>query len=317
MGEQASARNETQRKEISGFRPPRWLVKRLVVGLIFGIGLAWGILKYLPDDRLHLVTCDVGQGDAILVTYRSSQVLVDGGPDNSVLDCLARHIPFWDRTIEVAVLTHPQADHLNGLVPVIERFAVDRVVVNGLVADTAGFRAFRDSLISEGAKLHLAARGDQIRLNPLRLSVLWPEERLGTEQAWREDQGTAVLGAANFSDDVNESSVVLSLGFGAFDALLTGDLGFAGEQELVADGVLTKVEVLKVGHHGSKFSSGADFLEAIRPQVAVVSVGKNRYGHPTPETLERLSTVGVRVLRTDLAGDIEVVTDGNEWWVAP
>lgn len=293
------------------------LLRWMVLGLIFGVGLVLGIIGTLPDSNLHLVSCDVGQGDAILVFFKSSQILIDGGPNRAVIDCLSRHLPFWDRTIEVVVLTHPQADHLNGLIDVLERYDVEQVVVNGVTNNTAGFRALQEAVFSEGAMVHLPKRGDEIRIAPISLTALWPEERIGLAEVWKQSPSEAILGAATFEGEVNETSVVLQLNFGEFDALLTGDIGFPVEEELVSDAVLSRVEVLKVGHHGSKYASSEAFLDRLRPSLAIISAGQaNRFGHPTAETLERLSSVGARVLRTDLTGDVEVVSDGKTYWVA-
>jgi len=286
------------------------------VSFAIGIGLFVGIIRSFPDQYVHVVTCDVGQGDAIVVSYRSSQVLIDGGPDSKVLDCLSRHIPFWDRTLEVMILTHPQADHMNGLVEVLDRFAVEQVIVNGVVNDTAGFRAFQDAVFTEGASIHLPSRGDVIRIEELELSILWPSSKAGLAEVWQAETGGAILGAATYQGDLNETTIVTRLSYGDFDALFVGDIGFSTEEALVADGVLGKVELLKVGHHGSKYASSAEFLNAVRPALGVISVGaQNRFGHPTQETLMRLDQVGARILRTDVSGDVEVDTDGNKYWV--
>lgn len=300
---------------VFGGRTIRWLIVGFIFGLEVVLGL--GIVSNLPDHDLHLVACDVGQGDAILITLSSIQVLIDGGPDSSVLDCLLKYMPFWNRTLEIVVLTHSQADHMNDLVDVLERYEVEQVVVNGLVNDTAGFREFRAAVIDEDAAVHLPARGDEIRIEPISFRVLWPEEKLGLAQVWDEaGADSAILGAATYSGDVNETSMVLKLSFGEFNALLVGDIGSSTEKALSMDGVLDKVEVLKVGHHGSKYSSSLDFLSEIRPQLALVSVGdKNRFGHLTRDTLMRLDEVGARVLRTDELGNVEVVSDGKEYWV--
>lgn len=295
----------------------RWLLKWLSVGLILGVGVVLGIINTLPDRKLHLVACDVGQGDAIFVSLDSTQVLVDGGPDSSVLECLSAHMPLWDRTLEMVVLTHGQADHLGGLVDALERYEVENLIANGLLNQTEGFRAFREAVIEEGVGVHLPSRGDEIRLDQLRLTILWPEKRMGLAQVWESaSEEGAVLGAATYPGDLNETSVVIKLSFRAFDALLVGDIGFSTEKELIADGVVSDVEVLKVGHHGSKYSSSQSFLEAVKPEAALISAGeKNRFGHPTAETLERLELVGADVFRTDQAGEIEVVSDGRRFWV--
>lgn len=290
----------------------RWLV----VGLAAGMGLVWGITSSLPDKNVHLVVCDVGQGDAILISWRSNQVLVDGGPSEAVVDCLSRHIPFWDRTIEVMVLTHPQADHMSGLISVLERYEVERIVANGMVNDTGEFWAFREAVVEEGVEVHLPKRGDRIVLGELILEVIWPKEKVGSDLVWEPSFDTNVLGIETDSKEVNETSVALKMVFGEFDALLVGDIGLGTEQALVSDGVLSDVEVLKVGHHGSKYASSSEFLREIDPELAVISVGGNNwYGHPTDDTLMRLDTVGAKVLRTDEVGDVEIVSDGREYWV--
>ena len=290
-----------------------------IIFLIFaiGIGLFFGIIRSLPDQYAHVIACDVGQGDAILLSSQSSQVLIDGGPDSKVLDCLSQHIPFWDRTLEVVVLTHPQADHMNGLVDVLDRFAVEQVIVNGVVNDTAGFRAFQDAVFKEGASIHLPSRGDIIRIGEFELSVLWPGNQVGLAEVWQPETGGTILGAATHQGDINETSIVTRLTYGDFDALFVGDIGFSTEEALVADGVLGKVELLKVGHHGSKYASSAEFLDAVHPALGIISVGaQNRFGHPTQETLMRLDQVGARILRTDISGDVEVDSDGKKYWVA-
>ena len=116
-------------------------------------------------------------------------------------------------------------------------------------------------------------------------------------------------------NEANEQSVVLRLEYGGFSALLTGDIGSKSEEVLIKSGVDLTSDILKVGHHGSRYSSTEEFLKAVNPKLAIVSVGKNNYGHPTGEVLKRLEQVGARVLRTDEEGNIEIVSDGERVWV--
>ena len=234
--------------------------------------LAW-VIGQAPDGKLHLVFCDVGQGDAAVVIKGSFQMLIDTGPKNGgVVACLGRQIPFWDRQIEIFVNSHPQADHIGALAEVEKRYQI-------------------------GKKWPAGVAGDRIRYGDLSFDVLWPYFTL------RASKGKP--------DDPNQLSVVVELNYGKFRALFTGDLG-AEEERLLADsGRLTAVEVLKVAHHGSKYSSAAEFLSAVRPKLAVISVGKNNYGHPTSQALERLKAVGARIWRTDRQGELEIVIDGK------
>jgi competence protein ComEC len=268
----------------------------ILIGLVLIIGLIWAAIFSLPDNQLHLVFCDVGQGDAILIIYGSTQILVDGGPNQSVLNCLSNHLPFWDREIEMVVATHPEADHITGLIDVIERYNVKYFVVNSGGKDTATFEEFQKAVLAEKAEIHFPQAGDIIKLKSLRLAVLWPRFQ------------EKVLGATTIEKDVNDTSIVFQLSYKDFDVLLTGDI--SSKIESLLD--LENVEVLKVAHHGSKYSTSEEFLEESKPELAIISVGKNRFGHPTGEVLNKLRELGIAILRTD-EGEIEVVSDGKQW----
>lgn len=273
------------------------LFKKPFFWLSLVLALIWLAIIKLPDQKLHLVFCDVGQGDAVLIYQGQNQVLLDGGPDSSVLTCLANHLPFYDRQIELMVATHPDADHLTGLIDVLERYNVSQLVINSTGKDSAVFRKFKEAVAEEDLKVYFPKKGEKIKLGSLSLAVLWPQS-----------QGD-VLGITTLEGAVNELSLVFKLSFGDFDALLPGDITSQIEDRLD----LEEVKLLKVAHHGSKYSTSPEFLEKTSPQLAIISVGKNSFGHPTKEVLERLESLGVKILRTDLKGEIEVVTDGQKW----
>jgi len=292
--------------------------KIVFLSLILLVGLVWSAVRQLPDKRLHLVFCDVGQGDAILITHGSSQILIDGGPNNQVLNCLANNMPFWDREIEMVVLTHPEKDHFGGLIDVIERYDVKYFVVNSVVNDSAGFWEFREVVLAEEALIFSPQEGERLKIGPLIFEVFWPEERLDDLLVWSHfaealRDKEKILGAASVAGNPNETSIVLKLSFGNFDTLLTGDIGFISEKKLdLAD--LGEIEVLKIGHHGSKYSTSEEFLAQVKPELAVISVGKNSFGHPTEEVLSKLTSLGIQYLRTDKQGEIEIVSDGKSWY---
>lgn len=273
-------------------------LKKPIFWLILILILILAAIFQLPDNQLHLVFCDVGQGDAILISQGSNQILIDGGPGQSVLGCLSNHLPFWDREIEVVVATHPEADHITGLIDVIERYNVKQFVVNSLGKESAVFAEFRTAVLNEGSDIYFPKEGDRIKINSLELLVFWPQSQ------------EKVLGATTVVQGVNEASIVLKLSFGSFDALLTGDISTKVESQLD----LEDVEVLKVAHHGSKYSTSKEFLEQTQPELAVISVGKNPFGHPTSEVIERIGELGIKLLRTDEEGEIEVVSDGRGWY---
>ena len=278
----------------------------LIVALVLG-----AVLVY-PDQDLHLIFCDVGQGDAILITQGTTQVLIDGGPNQKVLSCLANHLPFWDRTIEMIILTHPDNDHLGGLPDVIERYNVTQLISHGLINNTAIFWAFREKVLEKNIPVFLPRTGDKVQLAGIVLKVLFPQEKMGDELVWQKEVDTQVLGTHLYPENTNEASIVTLLSYGDFDVLLPGDIGSQNEGVIEAD---KEIEVLKVAHHGSKYSTSEEFLEQIKPKLAIISVGKNSFGHPTSEVLGRLRDLGVEILRTDINGEIEVVSDGKTWGV--
>jgi len=279
--------------------------------LLIIILLIWGAVFSFPDEKLHLVFCDVGQGDAILIIKGDKQVLIDGGSGERVLGCLAGHMPFWDRTIEAMVLTHPEADHLTGLISVVERYNINQFVANSLVNNRDLFWELRGQVAEKQIPAYSPKAGDRIKIGDLLFEVKFPQEKLGDEIVWREGAAeTQVLSAQAYTGNFNQTAIVLRLVFGDFQALLTGDVGFEQEEKIES----AAVDVLKVAHHGSKYSTSKEFLEKILPKLAVISVGKNSYGHPTPEVLERLKALGVTVRRTDLNGEVEIVSDGESWY---
>lgn len=284
-----------------------------VIGLLLGLsGLAF---MQVPSGGTRVIACDVGQGDAILITKGSNQVLVDGGPSGEkVLACLSRHLPFWDRTIELIVLTNTDFDHMNGLSSVVERYQLSQFVTSDGVHESQALTRFRDTLVAAGVSAAAVEQGDTIYVgvrDRLELKVLWPPEVEEQYLAVFGDQLDArereqILGASAKRGDLNERSVVLLLEEEGYRVLLMGDSGFQTEKEMVEGKVVPDIDYLKVGHHGSKYASSVEFLELVSPETAVISVGKNRYGHPTEEAIGRLEAVGARVLRTDEAGDVVV-----------
>ena len=287
-----------------------------VFGLILGMVLL-AILQ-MPDGKMRIIACDVGQGDAILIIKGNNQVLVDGGPSGEkILSCLERHIPYWDRTIELIVLTHADYDHMNGLASVIDRYELIQFVTADGVHSTRALARLISGLREFSISVDSVEQGDIVRVGDIEngsgivLDVLWPpdvEEQyvaMYTSEI-NEEESKRILGASAKRGDMNERSVVMMLEESGYRALLVGDSGIQTEKELVEDGLLGKIDYLKLGHHGSKNSTGLEMLEATSPELAVMSVGKNRYGHPTEEVLTRLEYEGIRVLRTDLEGDVVV-----------
>jgi competence protein ComEC len=275
--------------------------KILLPSLILAVIFIWAVVLSRPDGRLHVIFLDVGQGDAIfIVTPTGRQVLIDGGPSPGQLASqLARQLPFWDRSLDLIVNTHPDADHLAGLVELVARYRVDTVLSSGLKAETALYEAWREQLQAEGLE-PLTANDDMVlRLDhQVSADVLHPNPALAP------------------IDGANNHSVSLRLHMGQISFLLAGDIEVEVERYLVGQGFPLQSTVLKSPHHGSSTSSSMAFLEAVDPQLVVISVGAdNRFGHPAQPVLERYAERGAPVLRTDELGTIEFITDGHRLWL--
>ena len=253
------------------------------------------------DGLLKAYFLDVGQGDAIFIeTPNGNQVLIDGGPDNKVLEKLGEVMPFYDKEIDLVILSHPHADHLTGLFEVLNRYEIKNIIEAKEEYESPQFQMWQKAVKDEGANNVEAISGTVIDLGKdLRLNILHP---------FKSVAGTKT---SKPHDDV----VVAMLEYGAVKILLTGDMEKKVEDKLVSVGLDLDADVLKIGHHGSKTSSTERFLNIITPEVAVIQVGKNKYGHPSPEVLKRLEDSGIKYYRNDLDGDVKIVSDGHSYQV--
>lgn len=259
--------------------------------------LPWGILWAVEEGgQLSFIVFDVGQGDAIWIeTPDRYQVLIDGGPNARVIEKLGSVMGFWDREIDLLVLTHPHADHLTGLLDVLDRYTVGAVIDPDAEYDTAEYALWEEKLAQKKIPRYRATAGMEVAIGKYAtLSILSPMET---------PRGRL--------SNVHDANIVSELSFGDIEFLLTGDAEAKLERALLSRGRISDIEVLKVGHHGSKTSSSDAFLSAARPEFAVISAGKNnRYGHPHPSVLERLEAFGIEVFRTDIVGNVHFTTDG-------
>ncbi len=280
--------------------PVKWTIPPLLVTAI----LVSITAATMPDDKLRVSFLDVGQGNATLIQRGSQQVLVDGGPSPQAMNlALGRKMPFWDRTIDLVVLTHPHADHLTGLVTTLQRYQVKQVLYPDLDYQSPLYDEWL-SLINDKNIKHITAQaGQRIDLgNDVIINVLNPQTPLLT--------GTEA--------DIDNNGVVLHLSMGRVSFLLTGDIFWEAEFDLTRRRSDSSSTVLKVAHHGSDTSTTEEFLAVVSPQVAIISVAKdNPFGHPGPGVIERLEEkLGqANIYRTDQQGTIEFVTDGERLWL--
>lgn len=284
-------------------------MKRVVgIGFILFV-LMSGIFVYqysrFGDSKLHVVICDVGQGDAIFLrTPGGSDIIVDGGPNDSVLSCLAGRMPFWDRDLELVILTHPHADHLDGLISVSKRYKILSFATENLKNNTVRFKALIDELKNQNIKMQYLYSGDRfVFKDGVSLDIVGPSKEFIRKTS---PQGKI--------SDRNEFANIESLiKYKDFSVLLTGDSQAGQLNDAILSGRVGDIDVLQVPHHGSKTGLTLKILDTLNPKLAIISVGKNKYGHPTREMLEILKLKDIKVLRTDLDREIEIISDGSDW----
>lgn len=246
-----------------------------------------------PDGKAHISFLDVGQGDSIfIVTPSGKQILIDGGPDLSTLKHLGTHMPFFDRSIDLLVLTHSHQDHLASFPEILRRYTVGGLLTAATEDDLPRYQEIFSMTRRFQVPIMKPSVGEKIEFDDgFSLTVVWPPDTIF---------GTHV-------DHEHDATVAVRVDYKDHSALLTGDLEMEYEKEIMEMGTDIDVDILKVGHHGSNTSTSTGFLLATSPELAVISVGKdNSYGHPTSKTLSRLQHFGVPVKRTDRDGTVEI-----------
>lgn len=283
---------------------PRMLARRYAPYVILAalallcLGIWSAASAETPKRQLTVAVLDVGQGDSLYIESPTGvQLIIDGGPDGSLLHELADIMPYADRSLDAVIETHPDADHIAGLVDIVSRYSVGVFIEPGIPKDTVTARTLNEEIDEAGIPRVLARRGMWVDLGGgARLDILYP------------DFDTSTLPASKS----NEGGIVARLTYASSTMLFMADVSGKVEARLMAlDVGQLDSDVLKVGHHGSRTSTLGEFVSAVSPELAVISVGKNSYGHPTPDVLERLAARGVRTLRTDQEGTIILVSDGK------
>ena len=283
--------------------------QKILLGLVIVVAATAGFLWHvvLEEDRgdtLVFAALDVGQGDALFVEApNGAQMLVDGGPNGAVLQQLSSFVPFYDHTIDVLVITNPDKDHIGGFIDVLKRYEVAMVVEPGTVNQSETYAALKKAITEEGSKLVTARRGMSVVLDRERgisFDIIFPDKDVS-------------------SYTTNDGSIVGRLVYASTSVMLTGDTTQKIETYLVGLAQMsssTPLEstILKVAHHGSKTSTAPSFVAVVKPEVAVISLGKkNKYGHPNKETLETLAGADVPVVRTDQEGTIVFESNGKRF----
>jgi len=298
----------------------------IALGILFIANiLVWTVVFDLNRPRvLEVNFFDVGQGDAIFVeTPKRTQILIDGGPSSKIIEKLGKEMPFYDRSIDLIISTHPDSDHLSGLIDVLKRYKVNLVAFNGAKSLRPEFIEWESQILKKKIPTKVLKKSQRILIGDnLYFEILAPLENF---------EGREV-------SDFNTSSIVTKMVFGKNSFLFTADAPQSIEEKLVKEnanldynpptahqGIDLNSDILKVSHHGSRTATTESFLKSVTPEIAVIQVSgdqkvkgkdcdnkeRNQYGHPHCEVLERLEGYGIKVFRTDKDGDIKIVSDGN------
>ena len=261
------------------------LTANFLAGLVF--------LDFKNANAVKVNFYDIGQGDGMMIEAGNNvQIIIDGGATDKMVEKIGQDLPFYDRRIELVIMTHPDKDHLGGLVDVIRYYQVGQVLATGIKCETAICREWDKIIEEKNVPVKIVRAGQVINLGGgAYLAIFSPRENLSGQK---------------FKDD-NSTSVVAKLISGGRSALFTGDIGFKVENKLMESGVNLDSDILKISHHGSKYATSSKFLEAVSPETAVISAGKNNsYNHPAEELLSRISDCGAAIKRTDLDGDVRM-----------
>jgi len=251
------------------------------------------LIVRVPDDKFYIHFLNVDQGDSIFVkTPENHQILIDGGPKNYVLKELDRVMPFFNKSFDLIVLTHPHYDHYAGLTEVVKRYEVKNLLITGVDTKDSGYLAFLDIIKQKKIKTFIAESHTDFLFGETYFDVIYPFDSIKGE---------------SFSK-LNNSSIAMRILYKDKSILLNGDLEKAGEKDLIENVKNLKSDVFKASHHGSKTANTFDLLQRVRPEMAIIQVGKNnKFNHPHEETIKTFKALGIKYFRTDLNGAREIV----------
>jgi len=277
----------------------------ILIMILFSIalGLWYDICVVSPNAKyLKVAFLDIGQGDSIYIeTPDGHQMLIDGGPDARVISKLSEVMPYGDRSLDVVLATHPDSDHIGGLPEVLNTYTVSNFVDNGMASDTKIYKSLQDKISANKINKIIAVRGKSIMLDKeknIHFDILFPDRDISNL-------------------DTNDGSIVGRLVYGNESFMLTGDAPIHTENIIEFNETKETLhsQILKLGHHGSHSSSSESFLEAVNPDIAIISAGKNnRYGHPHKDVLDRLLNLHIPYEATYVKGTIIFKSDGTKIW---
>jgi len=275
-------------------------VKRIVLALGISLGLIYvfyNYYSYQKNDNLEVSFIDVGQGDGIFIkTPDKHQIIIDFGSVQGMND-LNKLIPWWNKKIDLIIITHPHDDHIIGLIQIIKNYKIKNILYTGIVGDSPAYLELLEEIEKKKIPILIPQKNQSIKLgNNCDLNILFPWESLLNKE----------------TDNLNNSSIISQLNCQNSKFLFMGDAEIKVENKLLEKGLDLKSDVLKVGHHGSITSSQQEFLEKVSPKIAIIMVGKNnKFNHPSSRVLKRLERIKTKTFRTDLDGTITIISDGK------
>lgn len=273
-------------------------MSKLTLILIISTIIIWSNFYNIENNGLWVHFLDIGQGDSIIIrTVDNKIILVDGGPDNSVVNQLNKVIPYWFRNIDLVILTHPDLDHVGGLPEILNIYKIGKVLYTDLIHKNYAYQKFEENI--KQWDIDILEYDDKSNFKVgccTYLNLLSPTKDI----------------IQNSDVSVNDKSIVFELIYDDINMFFGGDIGEDIENLLVDKGEVGKIDLLKVSHHGSMHSSPQKFIQRIKPEYAVISSKiDNKFGHPHQEVLDTLENNNVKILRTDISGTISVYSDGK------
>lgn len=276
-----------------------------ILSLLFVLAIGIFSLLFLKDNNLHIYFLNVGQGDAEYIKISNNfNVLIDGGPDKEVLYELGKIKMFYDRRINIIILTHPHTDHVRGLIDVLKRYNVGQIWMTDAIHSAPEYLEFLKIIKDQKIPVKLVRAGEsgvwENKNGNINWEILWPNESYLNKEV----------------DNLNNTSVVLKISSNNFSVLFTGDVEEDVQNKLFsAYGSQLMADILKVPHHGSSNAASEKFIKAVAPKIAIIEVGEhNMFGHPAQQTLQKYQNINTQILRTDQNGTIEFVFDGKNYW---
>lgn len=259
------------------------------------------------DGKIHVVFCDVGQGDAVLIrTTRGRNILYDSGPDDKVLDCLSKHIPFWDRDISLFILSHPHLDHFAGTFGLLDKYKINGFGTENVDNSIRIYQELRKRIKSHNIPTRVLTAGDSFLFDDgVGISVVGP-----SKDYIRKTSPTGRIGESK-----EFASLIVLVKYKDMSIALTGDSQAGGLGEAGMNNDINNIDVLQVPHHGSNTGLNEEVIAMISPKAAVVSVGSNKYGHPGKTIIDLLNNQKIKIFRTDQVGDVEVISDGYRFQI--